>query len=84
MTIPVVSTIPDREALRTLYDEAIKQINPSRSAIDLTTGFYAETGNAVFDAGYLALSDYCKGSAGPRCHSACNFDPLSRGIGVQN
>jgi hypothetical protein len=19
-----------------------------------------------------------------RCHSACNFDPLSRGIGVQN
>src|SRR6516162_9447800 len=27
---------------------------------------YAETGNAVFDAGYLALSDHCKGSAGPR------------------
>jgi hypothetical protein len=20
----------------------------------------------------------------PVCHSACNFDPLSRGIGVQN
>ena len=52
--------------LRALYDEAIKQINPSRSAIDLTTGFYAETGNAVFDAGYLALSDFCKGSVGPR------------------
>jgi len=22
--------------------------------------------------------------AGSACHSACNFDPLSRGIGVQN
>jgi hypothetical protein len=61
-----VSTIPDRKMLRALYDDAIKQINLSRPTIDLTTGFYAETGNAVFDAGYLALSDYCKGSAGQR------------------
>jgi hypothetical protein len=59
-------TVPDRDALRALYDEAVKQINPSRPTIDLTTGFYAETGNAVFDAGYLALSDFCKGSVGPR------------------
>src|SRR6516164_7436307 len=66
MTTPALLTVPDREALKALYDDAIKQINPSRSAIDLTTGFYAETGNAVFNAGYLALSDYCKGSAGPR------------------
>jgi hypothetical protein len=61
-----VSTIPDRDIFRAIYDEAIKQIDPSRPTIDLTTGFYAETGIAVFDAGYLALSDYCKGSAGPR------------------
>ena len=70
MTIPVLLTVPDREALRALYDEAVKQINPSRPTIDLTTGFYAETGNAVFEAGYLALSDYCKGPSGPhRLHT---------------
>lgn len=66
MTTQVLPTVPNRELLRTLYDEAVSQINPSRPTIDLTTGFYAETGNAVFDAGYLALSDYCKGSAGLR------------------
>src|SRR5215470_638265 len=66
MTIQPLPTVPDREALKALYDEAIGQINPSRPTIDLTTGFYAKTGDAVFDAGYLALSDYCKGSAGPR------------------
>src|SRR5262249_12857408 len=59
-------TVPDRDALRALYDEAVRQINPSRPTIDLTTGFYAETGDAVFEAGYLALSDYCKGSSGPK------------------
>src|SRR5262252_7420643 len=70
MTIPALPTVPDREALRALYDEAVKQINPSRPTIDLTTGFYAETGNAVFEAGYLALSDYCKGPSGPhRLHT---------------
>ena len=52
-------TIPDRQALRALYDEAVTQINTSRPAINLSTGFYADTGNAVFEAGYLALSDYC-------------------------
>jgi hypothetical protein len=66
MTKQALLTVPDREVLRALYDEVIGQINPSRPTIDLTTGFYAETGNAVFDAGYLALSDYCGGSAGPR------------------
>jgi hypothetical protein len=64
MTISAVPTVPDREALRALYDEAVNQINPSRPTIDLTTGFYAKTGNAVFEAGYLALSDYC--NSGPR------------------
>jgi hypothetical protein len=66
MTISAVPTVPDREALRALYDEAVKQINPSRPTIDLTTGFYAETGNAVFDAGYLAISDYCQGASTSR------------------
>ena len=37
---------------------------------DNTSGFYAETGSAVFEAGYLALSDYCKGPSGPhRLHT---------------
>ena len=69
-TIRPLPTVPDRDALRALYDEAVKQINPSRPTIDLTTGFYAETASSVFEAGYLALSDYCKGPAGPhRLHT---------------
>ena len=66
MTIQPLPTVPDRDALRALYDEAVGQINTSRPAIDLTSGFYAETGNAVFDAGYLALSDHCNGTNGKR------------------
>ena len=70
MTTQMSPTVPDRDALRALHDEAIGQINPSRPTIDLTTGFYAETGNSVFEAGYLALSDYCKGQSGPhRLHT---------------
>jgi len=55
-------TLPDRHALRTRYDEAVSQINVARSAIDLTTGFYARTGDAVFDAGMRAISDACSSS----------------------
>ena len=66
MTTKVVATLSNREALRALYDEAVGEINTSRPAIDLTSGFYAETGNAVFDAGYLALSDHCNGTTGKR------------------
>jgi hypothetical protein len=56
MTTKVVSTLPDREALRALYDAAVAEINIARNNI-LTTAFYAKTGDAVFNAGYLALSD---------------------------
>src|SRR6516165_10332034 len=66
MSSQTLTTFPDRQMLRALYDAAIREVNKRRSNVDLTTGFYAETGNAVFNAGYLALSDYCKGSAGPR------------------
>jgi hypothetical protein len=54
--------LPDREVLRRLYDEAIIEIGKSRPGINLTAGFYAETGDSVFDAGYLALSDHAKGT----------------------
>jgi hypothetical protein len=50
-------TMPDRDALRELYDEAINQINVARGNDLLTTPWYVETGNAVFKAGCLALSD---------------------------
>ena len=60
----VLPTVPDREALRALFDEAVNEINTSRDN-RLTTGFYAKTGDGVFDAGYLALSDYCMGPKGP-------------------
>ncbi len=48
--------VPDREALRALFDEAVNEINTSRGN-RLTTEFYAKTGDAVFNAGYAALSD---------------------------
>jgi hypothetical protein len=50
-------TMPNRDALRALYDEAVNQINVARGNDLLITPWYAETGNAVFKAGYLALSD---------------------------
>ncbi len=65
MTTQVLPTVPHREALRRLYDQAVNEINASRPTIDLTTGFYAQTGDAVFDACFLALSDRCKGTKGP-------------------
>ena len=43
----MIPTIPDRQALRALFDEAVTQINKSRPAINLSTGFYADTGDAV-------------------------------------
>lgn len=62
-------TIPDRQALRALYDKAVTQINISRPTVNLTTGFYAETGDSIFEAGRLALSDYCGTTkTSPRLH----------------
>src|SRR5262245_56958067 len=52
-------TLPDRQALRALYDQAVTAINTSRPCVNLTTGFYASPGNSVFEAGYHALSEYC-------------------------
>jgi hypothetical protein len=48
--------LPDREALRAHYDAAVTELNQSRNNI-LNTDFYRKTGDAVFDAGCLALSD---------------------------
>lgn len=58
--------LPDRNELRVLYDQAIIEVNATRSHIDLTKGFYAETGNSVFDAAYLALTDHCGGTVTPK------------------
>lgn len=55
-------SLPDGQMLRRLYDEAIIEIGKSRPGIKLTAGFYAETGDSVFDAGYLALADHAKGT----------------------
>jgi hypothetical protein len=65
MNTQIPPTIPDRVALRALYDTAVAEINTTRPTINLTKGFYAETGDGVFDAGYLALTDHCKGPSGP-------------------
>jgi hypothetical protein len=57
MTTKALLTVPDRDALRTLYDEAINAINATRGNEQLTTPFYQQTANIVFDAGCKALGD---------------------------
>jgi hypothetical protein len=47
----------DREALRAGFDEAVTQINVARRGL-LTTEFYSKTGDAMFGAGYAALTDW--------------------------
>ncbi|HUI14060.1 MAG TPA: hypothetical protein VL048_11400 [Xanthobacteraceae bacterium] len=57
----LTATMPNRTALRALYDAAVAELDPSRNNI-LTTEFYAKTGDAVFNAGYSALSDAVDGT----------------------
>ncbi len=57
MTTSTVTRVPDRSILRALYDDAVSELSRSRNNDNLTTGFYAKTGDALFDAGCLALSD---------------------------
>jgi hypothetical protein len=67
MTMQALPTAPNRDALRALFDGAVKEIDQSRQNANLTAGFYAKTGNAVSrQAGYLALSDYCIGAKAPQ------------------
>lgn len=61
MTANVTTSVPDRTELRLDYDEAISELNPYRNNC-LTTPFYSQTGNAVFDACCLALSDTAAGN----------------------
>ncbi len=56
MTAYVTTSVPERTELRKLYDDAIAELNPARGN-RLTTPFYRQTGDAVFEAGYLALDD---------------------------
>ena len=48
----------DREALRVLYDQAAAEINATRNNDLLVTAFYSKTGDALFDAGCDALTDW--------------------------
>jgi hypothetical protein len=58
-------TLPSRDTLREAFDTAVRRINELRgSAVDLTTAFYAQIGNSVFEAGYSALGDFCNAEVG--------------------
>ncbi|MFZ3353143.1 MAG: hypothetical protein WA268_20010 [Xanthobacteraceae bacterium] len=50
--------IPDRDTLRALYDDTVSVIAASRPQINLQAGFYAATGDSVFEAGYISLCDH--------------------------
>jgi hypothetical protein len=53
----IVPALPDRTELRVLYDDAINEIIASWDSKLLTTEFYTQTKDAIFDAGCLALAD---------------------------
>jgi hypothetical protein len=73
-------TMPTREALRAAFDAAVQEIDQSRERPMLTTGFYAEIGDAVFDAGYRALEDFCKPER-PAVPRAFTSSPRPQGAG---
>jgi hypothetical protein len=69
MITQLVTTVPDRAALRALYDEAVVEINTKLRANSLNNNFYAKIGDAVFEAGCLALSDAITNTR--RMHTVC-------------
>jgi hypothetical protein len=54
----VLPSIPDRIALRALYDQAVEEINATRDT-KLSTEFHAKISNAIFNVGLAALTDCC-------------------------
>jgi hypothetical protein len=57
MSTEVLPALPERSELEALYDAAVTEINQSRSSNLLNGSFYRKTRDALFDVGYLALSD---------------------------
>jgi hypothetical protein len=51
-----IATTVDHGALRCLFDAAVAEIQPTRRA-NLTNDFYGQIGDAIFNAGCLALND---------------------------
>jgi len=49
--------LPTKEVLRTAFDQAALEINEGRGTNQLTTDFYRQIGESVFEAGYSALAD---------------------------
>jgi hypothetical protein len=68
--MPTTLTIPNRAILKTLYDTVISEINRDRGNDQLTTAFYRQTGESVFNANYLALTDAITGNRMMRIVSA--------------
>lgn len=66
--------LPRRDTLREAFDATVRRINEVRGpTTDLTTAFYAQIGNSVFEAGFTALTDACNAANGltkesPRLH----------------
>jgi hypothetical protein len=55
-------TLPPRSEFRRYADAAIATVNATiRCGLKMTTGFYAKTGDAVFEASYRTLEDRCEG-----------------------
>jgi hypothetical protein len=61
--------VPDRDELRVLYDEAIDKLDPLRGN-KLRTPFYTQTGDALFEACCLAMTDTASGNKVMRTLSA--------------
>jgi hypothetical protein len=49
--------LPNREVLRTAFDQAVLEINQRRDSQQLISEFYRQIGDSVFEAGHSALVD---------------------------
>lgn len=56
-------TMPRREVLRAAYDQAIHHIDSDRETPMLTSPFYKQIGETVFDVCYRAIGDFCEAEA---------------------
>jgi hypothetical protein len=57
--VEAMTTLPDKLKLREAFDQAISDINHARGRDQLSTPFYRQVGDAVFNASFAALVDGC-------------------------
>jgi hypothetical protein len=74
--------LPSRDVLRAAYNDAVREIDQSRDRPMLTTAFYAQIGDSLFDACYRALEDYCEAQGDPKDRKPPRTHVVSAPVGA--